>query len=186
MGRLTKYSSLDYLDGRTMREFVVAFLRAGFTGQFSTPRAYFEACKQVFGVDQDLSSTAAVFLEEHSMTELQAVANAAEELASVSEDQWSLDTLKKTLRIVAESLSQGKYGNLVDAERLKDSPYAYATLMHWIRWALVRVRQGPSIIKTMSLYGRRVTLQKLEAAQQTLQRVQGGENESQATDSGHS
>lgn len=156
------------MDGRTIREFVVAFLRAGFTGRYNSPKAYFEACKPVFGIDQDPSSTAEAFLKEHSVSEIRAVADAARELANIPENQWSLDTLKETLLTVADSLSQGKYGIMDDAERLQDPKYAYATLLHWIRWALIRAHRGPSIIITMSLYGRRVTTQKLEAAQQTL------------------
>lgn len=151
-----------------MREFVVAFLRAGFTGRYNSTKSYFEACKSVFGIDQDHSSTAEAFLKESSMSEIRAVADAALEMTNVPESQWSLDMLKERIPIIAESLSQGKYGKLKDAERLKDPKDAYATLLHWIRWALVRVRWGPSIITIMSLYGRRVTLQRLEAAQQTL------------------
>lgn len=153
-----------------MREFVVAFLRAGFTGRFNSSKPYFEACKSVFGLDQDHSSTVEVFLREKPMSEIRAVAEAALELTNIPEGLWSLDMLKERLLVIAETLSQGKYK---DAEKLNDPKYAYATLLHWIRWALVRVQKGPSIITIMSLYGRRVSLRRLEAAQQTLGAVGG-------------
>jgi len=154
-----------------MREFVVAFLRAGFTGRHNSTKSYFEACKSVFGIDQDHSSTAEVYLREKNMTEIRAVAEAALELTNVPESSWSTDILKERLLIIAQSLSRGEYGMLEDAERLNDPKYAYATLLHWIRWALVRAQRGPSIITIMSLYGRRFTMQRLEAARQTVDEV---------------
>ncbi|MCJ1247406.1 Glutamate--tRNA ligase mitochondrial [Trapelia coarctata] len=157
-------TNLDYLDGRTMREFVVAFLRAGFTGRYSSAKAYFESYKSVFGINQGSSSTTQAFLKERPLSGISEVADAARDLANIPESQWSLETLKERLSMIAESLTQGKDGILDDADRLQDPKYAYATLLAWIRWALVRVHWGPSIIHIMSLYGRRVTLQRLEAS----------------------
>ena len=183
----TNCYSLDYLDGRTLREFVVSFLRAaGSRSRYHTLQAMFEASKPAFGIDQDSSSAAEAFLREHSVDEARLVADAARELATVQESQWSFEALKETVTMIAESTSQGKYGIMDGAERLADPKKAYAALLQWIRWAVVRAQTGPSMIIVMSVYGRRVTLQRLEAAQQLLQGVEADGNKRQATRSGQS
>ena len=146
-----------------MREFIVALLRAGKINQ-CTPKEFFEHHKHLLGSKGSKPREAGHWLQDKAQAEVHLVANAAQQMAVVPENEWSAAVLKRKVATIVEGLSKMAEREPEGVELLGDKKYANSTFLSWLRWAIVDGQPGLGMFSVMELLGRSVTLDRLSTA----------------------
>ncbi|MCJ1281528.1 Glutamate--tRNA ligase mitochondrial [Xylographa opegraphella] len=151
----------ETLNGRTLREFVMALLRMDTSSSFTIASSFVERHRSIFGYRQSEPGRA-IKKPRH---ELLLIAEAVQQIREVQNDNWSVAVLKNRVASVTQYIVQKDNFNLQSAENLKDPNYVNNSLLTWLRWAIVDGQHGPSMFDIMALLGRDTTLRRLKAAQ---------------------
>jgi hypothetical protein len=152
--------SLDILNGRSLREYIIALLKINI-GRDPTAQIFYEHHKHLFGIQSGRTyQLHDVFPETASLDDIRSIARATNQLADIPETDWTAETIQQKINSIAEDMDTHVQG--------KESKTPYGDLLHWLRWALVQGHPGMSMFKWMELSGPRVTLDRLEVAQELL------------------
>ena len=155
--------SPDAPNGRTMREFIVALLRADKVNQ-STPKEFFERHKYLLGIKGFRPDKAEYRLQDRALPEVDLVAKAAQQLADVPESEWSATVLRDKIETIVEGLSEMARREPESKKWLEDKKETSATFLSLLRRAIVDGQPGLGMFKVMELLGRSVTLDRLSTA----------------------
>ncbi|MCJ1431250.1 Glutamate--tRNA ligase mitochondrial [Xylographa pallens] len=159
----------EILNGRTLREFVMALLRLETSSSFTIASRFVERHRSIFGYRQSEPSRAI----KRPRHELSLIAEAALQIRDVPIDEWSVAILKARVASVVQDIVQKDHYNSENAESLRDFKYVNSSLLAWLRWAIVDGNHGPSMFDIIELLGRDTTLRRLKTAELELSAVQG-------------
>ncbi|MCJ1388184.1 Glutamate--tRNA ligase mitochondrial [Xylographa bjoerkii] len=162
----------ELLNGRTVREFLMALLRLDTSSSFATASSFVERNRSIFGCRRCESGRARTFQGERPRQEVLLIAEAARQIGDVPTDQWSAAGLKSRVASVVQDVVQKDHFNPENAESSKDAKHVNQSLLAWLRWAIVDGQKGPSMFDIIELLGRDTTLRRLEAAELRLTAMQ--------------
>ena len=93
-------------------------------------------------------------------------------------EQWNDLCLKGALENIANTLSMKQSKN--SSQVIDLAKASRASVQHFLRWALTGGRPGPTLIVTMSILGRDVSLRRIEDAAAVLEKTTSEGNDSLA------
>lgn len=96
----------------------------------------------------------------------------------ISPEQWNEPSLREAFEKLADGLSaQWDNGSDQTIDLVKASR---ASVQQFLRWALTGGRPGPTLMLTMSILGRDVSLKRIEDAAAVLEKMLSGTDDSSA------
>lgn len=91
-------------------------------------------------------------------------------------EQWDEPSLRKAFERMADTLSK-KWGQGYN-QRVDLAKASRSSVQHFLRWALTGGRPGPTLMLTMSILGRDVSLKRIEDAATALEKMTFEANDS--------
>lgn len=93
-------------------------------------------------------------------------------------EQWDESSLREAFEKMTDSLS-AQWEDRSD-QSVEPTKASRASVQHFLRWALTGGRPGPSLMLTMSILGRDVSLKRIEDAAAVLKKMTFATNHSSA------
>ena len=103
-----------------------------------------------------------------------AIVSAAYQLFNVPTNCWTVSHLKEQMSAIVNQLCNTalETNDLEEADQFRDPKIINRRLSQWLREAIMGGLPGPSMVDTMVLLGRSVTVQRIESAGGLIQGVE--------------
>ena len=174
----------DPIDGRGLRQYAAAVLRAG-VKQYTTVPDFYSDHRYFFLPLWGNRSSGVEKVQNNEDSYDDCIAFYARHIADLSPDQWTTPSLTQKILDISSEIPNSELAKKLRAKAedpesepepggerldekglvsLMDAKAAHGALCHWLRWAILGGDNGPGMADTMALLGRRISLCRLHAA----------------------